>query len=168
MRKHPNPEVESAITLRLWTYAEAVKALPYLRALVRSLRERWLHLQGVRREVAHLEARPGRPDRQALILRADAAREAELAGDSFHETLGELKALDVHSLDPARGLALIPFRWGDQLAWFAFDLFAPQGLDAWRFHTDALETRRPLPESLDPALVDAIFSAGAPDVAVPG
>ena len=142
MRKQRNPEVESPITLRLWTYTEAVKALPYLRALVRSLREHWLHLQRARLQAQRLDARPGRPDRQALILRAEAAREAELAEDSFHEALGELKALDVHLLDPACGLALIPFRRGDDLAWFVFDLFDARGLVGWRFHSDPLETLR--------------------------
>ena len=98
MSKHRKREPESIIALRLWTHAEAVKALPYLRVLVRSLREHWLHLQRVRLEVRRLDARPGRPDRQALSLRADAAREAALAEDAFHETLAELEALDVHCL----------------------------------------------------------------------
>jgi hypothetical protein len=28
-----------------------------------------------------------------------------------------------------------------------FDLFAPQGLEAWRLHSDPLETRRPLEQN---------------------
>jgi Uncharacterized conserved protein (DUF2203) len=159
MGKQRNQEPESTIPLRLWTYAEAVKTLPYLRAIVRSLREHWLHLQRVRLQVRRLDARPGRPDRQALILRAEAAREAELAEDHFNEALRELEAIDVYCLDPAKGLALIPFRQGDDLAWFVFDLFAPQGLDGWRFQADPLEARRPLVEKLDPGIVDKVFSS---------
>jgi hypothetical protein len=56
-----------------------------------------------------------------------------MAEGHFNEALRELEALDVYCLDPAKGLALIPFRQGDDLAWFVFDLFAPQGLDGWRF-----------------------------------
>src|SRR5262245_54332706 len=105
MRKHRNPEPESTITLHLWTYPEAVNALPYFRAVVRSLREHWLEMQRARLQVRRLDARPGRPDRQALIVRAEAAREAELAEDHFNEALRELEALDVYGLDPAGGVA---------------------------------------------------------------
>ena len=144
MRKQRHQEEEATSELRLWTHAEAVKALPYLRSIVRSLREHWLHLQRVRLEVRRLDARPGRPDRQALILRAEATREAELAAERFRETLRELEALDVYCLEPAGGVALIPFRQGDDLAWFVFDLFDPEPLRFWRFQDDPLETRRPL------------------------
>jgi hypothetical protein len=156
MRRQRHREAEAAINLRLWTYAEAVKARPYLRSIVRSLREHWLESQRVRLQVRRLDARP---DRQALILRAEAAREAERATDHFNEALRELEALDISCFDPAKGLALIPFRLGDDLAWFVFDLFVPQGLDAWRFHADPLETRRPLGEELDLGLVDHVFSS---------
>ena len=164
MRKQRNQEPESTIALRLWTYAEAVKALPYLRAIVRSLREHWLQWQRVRLQVRRLDARPGRPDRQALVLRAEAAREAELAEDRFNEALRELEALDVYCLDPVKGRARIPFRQGDDLAWFVFDLFAPQELGAWRSYADPLETRRPPVEELDPGLVDQVFSSRSVDV----
>src|SRR5262245_17710521 len=126
MRRQHHREEEEAVVLRLWTHAEAVQALPYLRAVVRSLREHWLHLQQVRLQVRRLDARPGRPDRQAMISRAEAARDAGRAEDQFNEAESEMEALDVYCLDPAKGLALIPFRQGDDLAWFVFDLFAPQ------------------------------------------
>src|SRR5262245_3835000 len=118
--------------------------LPYLRSVVRSLREHWLEAQRARLQLRRIDARPGRPGRQDLLLRADTAQEAERTADRFEETLNELMALDVFCLDPAKGLALIPFRLGDDPAWFVFDLFAPQGLDGWRLHTDPWETRRPL------------------------
>jgi hypothetical protein len=159
MRKPRHQEPEATTELRLWTHAEAVKALPYLRSIVASLREHWLESHRVSLRVQRLDSRPGRPDRQALLLRAEAAREAELAADHFIETLRELETISVYSLDPAGGLALIPFREGDKLAWFVFDLFAPQGLEAWQFHADSLETRRPLAERRDPGSVDQVFSS---------
>ena len=88
------------------------------------------------------------------FLRSDAARQAKVAEDHFNEALRDLQALDVHCLDPAKGMALIPFGQGDDLAWFLFDLFAPQGLVGWRFDADPPETRRLLPDKLDPGLVD--------------
>ena len=156
MSEQRHQEAEETINLRLWTHAEAVKAVPYLRSIVQSLREHWLEWQRVWLQVRRLD---GRPDRQALILRAEAAREAERADDHFNEALRELEALDVSCLDPAKGLALIPFRKGEDLAWFVFDLFAPQGLDGWRFHADPLETRRMLADKQDRGPVDRVFSS---------
>jgi hypothetical protein len=152
VRRQRHQEAETVSDLRLWTYAEAVNVLPYLRSVVWSLREHWLEARQARLQVRRID-RPGRPDRHALILRAEAGRAAELAEERFGEALDELKVLDVTCLDPAQGLALIPFRHGDDLAWFVFDLFAPQGLDAWRFHADPPHTRRPLVSSPDPALL---------------
>src|SRR6266851_3525306 len=156
MRQQRHLKAEAAVHPRLWTYAEAMKAVPYLRSIVRSLREHWLESRRVRLQLRRLDARPGRPDRQTLILRAKADREAELAEDRFNEALCELEALDIYCRDPAKGLALIPFRQGDDLAWFIFDQFAPQGLDGWRFHAEPMETRRPLVEPRDLRLVDAV------------
>jgi hypothetical protein len=158
MRKQRHSKAKGPTALRLWTYPEAAAAVPYLRSVVRSLREHWLDAQGARRRVRRIDERPGRPGREALILRAEAVGEAEQAEESFVEALNELLALNVSCLDPAKGLALIPFRQGDELAWFIFDLFAPRGLDGWRFHADPLSTRRPLAEPLDTGLVDQVFS----------
>src|SRR2546429_5240235 len=108
MRDQRHQEAEETINVRLWTYAEAVKARPYLRSIVRSLREHWLESQRMRLQMRRLDARLGRPDRQALILRAEAARGAERATDQFHEAPHEMEALDGYCLDPAKGLALHP------------------------------------------------------------
>jgi hypothetical protein len=59
-----------------------------------------------------------------VILRAEAAREAELAEGHFNEARRELEALDGYRLGPTNGLAQIPCRQGDDLAWFGFDLCA--------------------------------------------
>jgi hypothetical protein len=145
-----------------------MKAVPYLRGLVRSLRETWLRLQRLRLQVRRLDARPGRRGRQALIFRAGVARDAEWAEGRFHEAQRDLQAVGVSCFDPAGGRALIPFRQGDALAWFVFDLFGPRGLEGWRFHADPLETRRPLVEPLDPRLVDAVFASCPLDVSMHG
>jgi hypothetical protein len=64
---------------------------------------------------------------------------------------------DVFLLDPVRGLALIPFQQGEELAWFVFDAFDQNGLTSWRYHKDPLETRRPMPKESpsDPTLLAA-------------
>jgi hypothetical protein len=146
MRKQRDHQPEPSATLHLWTYEAALKAVPYLRAVVRSLREHWLHVQSVRRQIQRLDSRPGRPDRQTLIRRAGAVKELDQADIKLEETFDELKAIDVYCLDPAEGLALISFGKGDEVAWYVFDLFSPHGLEAWRFQSDPLEKRRPLAE----------------------
>jgi len=152
MRKQQDQEVPTVVIQHLWTYVEAVNALPYLRAVMRSLRERWLELQQARLQARRLDARPGRPDRQTLIVRQEVSEEVERAQEQWQEVVGELTALDVYIDDLAGGLALIPFAQGDVLAWYVFDLFAPLALVGWRFDTDSPETRRSLVANSDPAL----------------
>ena len=147
MRKQSDQRPEPSAAPRLWTYEAALSAVPYLCAVVRSLREDWLHVQSVRRQIQRLDSGPGRPDRQTLIRRAVAVQELDQADMKFEETFDELKAIDVYCLDPAQGLALIPFGKGDELAWYVFDLHSPQGLEAWRYHGDPLEMRRPLQQN---------------------
>jgi hypothetical protein len=77
-------------------------------------------------------------------LRQNASLEAELTQERFNQTLAELKAIHARSIDPARGLAWIPFREGDELAWIILDLFAPQPLAGWRLQGDPVDTLRPL------------------------
>jgi hypothetical protein len=166
MNTQRDQETKADADLRFWTYGEAVKARSYLRAILGSLREHALNLHNARLRLERLDSRAGRPDRETMIQRADAAREVEQADRDFHETIHELNALDVYCVDPARGLAMIPFKKGTSLAWYVFDLFAPQGLVGWRFHSDTMEARRPLAEQLDRRIVDEILSnrnAEAPD-----
>jgi hypothetical protein len=159
MNTQRDQEAKPDNDLRFWTYGQAVKARPYLRAILGSLREHALNLHGARIRLERLDSGAGRPDRETLNGRADAAREVDQADRDFHETIHELNALDVYSVDPARGLAMIPFKKGNDLAWYVFDLFAPQGLVGWRFHSDPAETRRPLAEQLDRRLVDQILAS---------
>jgi hypothetical protein len=158
MNTQRDQEAKADEELRFWNYGEAVKARSYLRSILGSLREYALDLQSARMRLERLDTRAGRPDRETLIQRADAAREVEQADRDFHEAIHELNALDVYCVDPARGLAMIPFKKGNSLAWYVFDHFAPQALVGWRFHSDPMEARRPLAEQLDRRIVDEIFS----------
>ena len=166
MREQHHQQAETISELQFWTDTKTVRALPYLRAVVHSLREHWLEMQQARQQIRRLDARPGRADRQALLLREEAGREAELATEKFEETLRELMALGVYCRDPAKGLVLIPLHEGDVVAWFEFDLFAPHGQEFSRFHADPLETQRAPVEKLDPGFVDKVFSSRRSDISM--
>jgi hypothetical protein len=144
MKRRRNKEKRAMRALRLWTYEEAARAVPYLRSVVSSLREHWLEAQRQRRAGELLANRPGRPDRQRLLTSEDLHRRQESAESHFNEALEELMAIDVYLLDPVKGVALIPFRKEDDLAWYVFDQYSAPGLSGWRFHNDPLEECRPL------------------------
>jgi MoxR-like ATPase len=133
-------------TLQVWSYEQAKAASPYLASILRSVRERQLESVRSHQTAKRLAAAPGRPDRKAIIALEDARRDAQQADERLHDALQELLDMDVYSLDPVQGLALIPFVQGEQLAWFVYDLFDRDPLRFWRYHTDALETRRPIAE----------------------
>src|SRR5262245_8894178 len=134
MKRRPKKSSRPLKVIRLWTLPQAQKALPYLRSVVGSLRDHWLHVQGVNRELNRQAKLPGRPDRSALIAHENSREEKEDAETQFTDALQELMNLDVYLLDPVRGLALIPFAQNDRLAWYVFDQFDPSGLTSWRFH----------------------------------
>jgi hypothetical protein len=143
MKRRRNKELRNARALRLWTFDEASKAVPYLRLVVGSLREHWLDAQMERRKGELLAARPGRPDRQRLIAGAALHADQEGAETRFNEAAEELMNIDVFLLDPLRGAALIPFRKEDDLAWYVYDQFDERGLSGWRLHNDPLGECRP-------------------------
>ena len=68
----------------------------------------------------------------------------EDAETRFNDALEELMAIDVYLLDPVKGVALIPFRKEDDLAWYVYDQFDKSGLSGWRYHNDPMEECRPL------------------------
>jgi len=144
MRKQRRQKVEQTITLRLWTIAGAKKAAPYFRSLVQSLRDRWLELRDKQEQVRRIESRPGRLDRDSLILLEDSRRDLARAESNVEEVVQEMVGFSIYGIDPAAGLAGIPSLHDKTLAWLIFDLFDPNGLVAWRMHSDPLETRRPL------------------------
>lgn len=140
--------------IRLWTYADAAKALPYLRSLTNSLREHWLELQSRQLDARRLHDLR-KPTRREMISLEEIQNDARHAEDKFESALEELMRQDIFLLDPVQGLALIPFQEGEELAWYVFDLFAEDALTSWRFHKDPLETRRPVSKKEPPAAVAA-------------
>jgi hypothetical protein len=152
VKRNPKRSKRRQETIQVWTYDQARRVLPYVTSIMRSLREAQLEAQQHGRTARRLAKQPGRPSRDQIIAQEEASRKAEAAKERFHEALEELHTLDVYCLDPLRGQALIPFAQEDQLAWYVFDLFAPEPMSFWRYHKDPLETRRPIaPERTPPS-----------------
>jgi hypothetical protein len=134
-------------TLRLWDWAEVVKAAPYLRSVLGSLREHWLDVLNAERRLEKADQHAAPLKRPQLLQRQTFEQEHERAQVKFDDALEELNGLEVYLLDPVQGLALIPFRKGDELAWYIFDHFATDGVIGWRFHQDPIDECRPLDAS---------------------
>ena len=143
-RRNVNKRSRPMRAIRLWTYEQAAKAVPYLRSVVGSLREHWLEALASGRSFDRLANAEGRRTRDRILAEADHVSNKERSEARFNEALAELMALDVFLVDPVRGIALIPFRKDEDLAWYVFDQFADAGLSGWRFHNDPLEECRPL------------------------
>jgi hypothetical protein len=151
--KRPHKKSRRLRVIRLWKHPEAARAVPYLHSVVRSLRDHWLEIQRLGVTVKRLHEK--KADKVNLMAIEDANKEKAAAENKFHEAMRELRKIDVFLLDPVHGVALIPFKKGDDLAWFVFDMFEEPGLVGWRFHQDALETRRPLSEAVEVPAVAA-------------
>ena len=144
MKRQPKGAKERTQTIQVWTYDQARTAAPYLTSILRSLREHALEALLHHHRAKRIANRPGRPDRSAIIAQQEAEKEAHRADDRFHDALDELQQMDIYTLDPIQGQALVPFVHNDQLAWYVFDLFDAQPLRFWRFQSDPEETRRPV------------------------
>ncbi len=127
MKKQRDQEPEAVVSLRMWTYPDALKAVPYIRSLAQSLRDGWLELRQAQETVERTKARPGRPNRDTLILLEESQRDIERAEAKLEEIVGDMMALSAYCVDPGAGLAVIPFLRGQELAWFVFDLFDSAG-----------------------------------------
>jgi hypothetical protein len=144
--------------IRVWTYPQARRALPYITPIMRSLREHWLDAQRHDVQGRKLARRAGRPDRATLLAQEDTAQEAREAKDRFNEAYEELQQIEVYCIDPNQGVAVLPFVQDDKLAWLIYDLFASEEFHHWRFHDDPLEQRRPIAEALaSPAGEDVVI-----------
>ena len=144
MKRHPKGAKERQQTIQVWTYEQAQAAIPYISSVVRSLREHGLEALARQRQARALADRPGRPDRSTLIAQQEAEQACRRAEEQFREAAEELQALDVYSLDPIQGQALVPFVHNEQLAWYIFDLHDPQPFRFWRYQSDPDDTRRPV------------------------
>src|SRR5580704_2115586 len=85
MKKQRDQEPEAAVSLRMWTYPNALKAVPYIRSLAQSLRDGWLELRQAQETVQRTKARPGRPNRDALILLDETQHDIERAEAKLEE-----------------------------------------------------------------------------------
>ena len=144
MKRQPKGAKERTQTIQVWTYEQAQAATPYISSILRSLREHALESLQYYHRARRLANRPGRPDRSAIIAQQEAEREARRADDRFRDDLAELQVMDIYTLDPIQGQALVPFVYNDQLAWYIFDLFDAQPLRFWRYQSDPEDTRRPV------------------------
>jgi len=133
--------------IRLWTFAQAKAAVPYITSVVRSLREHTLETQHQQAHLEKLTSLSGRPTRDTLIAAEEARKALSRAQDEHDNAAAELGALDIMPLDPVQGTALVPFVHDDQLAWYVFDLHEAQSYKSWRYHSDPEETRRRLTSS---------------------
>lgn len=149
MKRQPKKAKAPENQIQVWTYDHACRTLPYVASIMRSLREHRLQSVALDRKAKQLASRPGRPDRSTLLAQQETLQEAGRAKDRYEEALADLLVLDIFCIDPIRGEAVIPFVHDNQLAWFLFDLFDTIPLRYWRYHTDTLETRRPIAEALD-------------------
>ena len=148
MKRNRKEKARKLHMIRLWTYPQARKALPYLRSVTQSLRDVWLEAQNKRLEVDRLARRPGRPNRTAILQNERAIAERSDAEDRFNDALSELMSIDVYLLDPVGGVVFVPFKKGEELAWFVFDLFDNEQIKTWRLHQDPLEMRRPIDDQI--------------------
>ncbi len=131
-------------TMRLWDWSEVTKAVPYLRSVIGSLREHWLEVLNAERQRDRLGKEKAPAKRELLLEIESREDERQRAQTRFEDALEELNRVDVFLLDSVRGLALIPFRKDDDLAWYVFDHFDADGVIGWRYHHDPIEECRPL------------------------
>jgi hypothetical protein len=144
VKRQPKRAKERTPTIQVWTYKQTEAAAPYISSILRSLREHALEALQHYHRAKRIANRPGRPDRAAIIAQQEAEKEARRADDRFRDALEELQEMDIYTLDPIQGQALVPFVHNDQLAWYIFDLFDAHPLRFWRFQSDPEDTRRPV------------------------
>src|SRR5262245_43483863 len=144
MKRRANKAKSRHTPFQVWTFAQAMAAIPYIRSILTSLREHAQDILSWKGRGERLAALPGRPDRDTLIATQDASREQQRAEGRFEEAAEELEAVNVYCADPVQGQALLPFIHDEQPAWYLFDLFDPKPLRFWRYHNDPDDTRRPV------------------------
>src|SRR5207249_11697657 len=83
-------------SIQVWTYDQARRVLPYVGSIMRSLREHCLEARQYHLSGHRLAARPGRPDRTAILAHTEAVREADEADQRFHDAVDELHTLDAY------------------------------------------------------------------------
>src|SRR5262245_37874226 len=100
-RKSARPREQ---TRRVWSYKQALSALPYLHSIMRSVREFQTEFRKHQLTADRLADKPGRPNRDALIAHQEALRSARQADEQLQSALEELEALDILCEAPLQGL----------------------------------------------------------------
>jgi hypothetical protein len=144
MKRNPKSAKSRAEAIQVWTLTQAQAAVPYITSIVRSLREHALEIQKHKLTLEKLTQLSGRPRRDTLIAEQESRQDLTRCENEFQEAADELLALDIYTLDPIRGQALVPFVNDEQLAWYIFDVFDANPFRFWRFQSDPEETRRPI------------------------
>jgi hypothetical protein len=131
--KPSQPPKPHAQGMSIWTLEQARKAIPYIHALMSSLREHRLE------EISnHMRSKGliGSPNPGRKLDGERARSEAQVAERSFQEAFDELQSLSIYPLNAIQGVALLPFIREHHLAWLIFDLFDEDPLRCWRYHDD--------------------------------
>jgi hypothetical protein len=136
----PKPRAQA---MSIWTLDQARKAVPYIHALMTSLREHRLEevSNQLRFQGSLDSADPGRREADE-----HARSSAQFAGKAFQEDFDELQALSIYPLSAIQGVALLPFIREQHLAWLIFDLFDEDPIRCWRYHDDPPQAIRLLEE----------------------
>jgi hypothetical protein len=108
---------------RVWTYAEARAAVPYVASIMGSLREHRLDFLRHHLAAKRLAGELGRPRRDALLAREEASREASRADAQYQTTLVELYSLGFRCVDSVAGLAIFTVYQDEFVREYVFDLF---------------------------------------------
>src|SRR4051812_11217642 len=94
-RRRSKAKARPMRVIRLWTYGQADKALPYLRSITASLRQHWLDARSRKGELERMEKKLGPLGRDALVAKADAEEAHSRSEEAFSESLQELMSMDV-------------------------------------------------------------------------
>ncbi len=108
---------------RVWTYAEARAAVPYVASIMGSLREHRLDFLRHHLAAKRLAGEPGRPRRDALLAHEEALRALGRADAEYQTTLAELNSLGFRCVDSVGGLAVFTVYQDEFVREYVFDLF---------------------------------------------
>ena len=141
MKRNPGKKRKQQL-IQVWSYDQAIKALPYLLEVIRSLRENYLAMQFANHRLSKIGQRLGRPDRSVFIAKQEAQLDSETASSKYNQDVAELESMGMFVASPANGVVAIPFIEEEQLAWFILELYHEDHVVGWRYQSDPLDTRR--------------------------
>ncbi len=141
MKRNPGKKRKQQL-IQVWSYDQAIKALPYLLEVIRSLRENYLAMQFANHRLSKIGQRLGRPDRSVFIAKQEAQLDSETSSSKYNQDVAELESMGMFVASPANGVVAIPFIEEEQLAWFILELYHEDHVVGWRYQSDPLDTRR--------------------------